>query len=268
MIEHLPNHVEQALARLTHQFKDSTKLRALLSALVAPSQEIEDALWQLLTERGVETAVGLQLDKIGEIVGQERGGLSDSVYRKYIRARIAANRSDGIVDDLIFVTRAVLNDDAAVIQIEPQYPAAVVVRVFSLSVTAETAVALIKFLKAAVAAGVRILLEFVSGGDDSESFFFAQVTFANGAIGIGATTIVVDSTAGYTDTGSIDIDLGLAISETRTYTGRTETSFTGVAATVNAHSDNAAVQQTGSPGKGFGDDSDPSIGGLFASVKE
>ena len=267
-IEYIGNHTEQALARLTQQFKSSTKVQALLSALVGPSQGIEDAQWELLTERGVETAVGIHLDKIGAIVGQRREGLTDAIYRRYIRARIIANRSDGLVEDLIAVVRAVIADANAVIVLEQLYPAAVYVRVFEFSMSAEIAAALIKFLLDAVAAGVRILLEFVTGGNDSETFFFAQVSFLNGAHSSGATTLTVNSTAGFADTGSLDIDLGTAVSETRAYTGRTATTFTGVTATANAHAANAAVQQVGSPGKGFGDDSDTSIGGLFASVVE
>jgi hypothetical protein len=67
----------------------------------------------------------------------------------------------------------------------------------------------------------------------------------NGAITAGATTIVVDSTTGFTSpAGRIRID-----SEEMSYTGTTGTSFTGVtrginATTAAAHADNAFVFQT------------------------
>jgi hypothetical protein len=70
-------------------------------------------------------------------------------------------------------------------------------------------------------------------------------TLLNGAINNAVTTITVDSTAGFGNTGELLID-----SERITYTGRTGTTFTGCTRGANgssaaSHADNAAVSVYG-----------------------
>lgn len=120
---------------------------------------IESALWQLLTQRSISTAVGSQLDAIGKLVGQARNGLSDADYARYINARIATNNSKGRVEDLITVTRSVPNDANALIRVAPQGTATVVVVVAGTTVVLNTGVTLSGLLQAAVAAAVRLLTE-------------------------------------------------------------------------------------------------------------
>ena len=110
---------------------EPNNITKLLTALVTPHQPLEDAWQQLRLLRSVDTAVGVQLDMIGEIVGQERGGMVDDDYRRFVRARIAANISDGRVFDLIKVATLVVNDDDTTIQLDLQGNAAVVVRILN-----------------------------------------------------------------------------------------------------------------------------------------
>ena len=133
----------------------------LLTALITPHQSVEDTLQQLRTGLRLDNAVGAQLDLLGKIVGQLRNGLDDDDYRRYIRARISANISDGTVEDLLRVAVLIVDDDSLTIQVDQQGVAAVVVRV-SNAVVSNTADILIKFLKLAVAAGVRVILEWSS----------------------------------------------------------------------------------------------------------
>lgn len=48
------------------------------------------------------------LDIVGAIVGEDRFGRSDAIYKRYLSARIAANRSDGLVDDVSHVLELAL----------------------------------------------------------------------------------------------------------------------------------------------------------------
>lgn len=64
--------ITKGLNRLVYQFSDSSKLKGFLSAFLEEYQEIEAANIQLLNERYLDTAVGAQLDGIGEIVGIAR----------------------------------------------------------------------------------------------------------------------------------------------------------------------------------------------------
>ncbi len=145
------------------------RLQQWLTALVGPVQTIEGALEQLLEERRLGTAVGVQLDTIGRLVGQARGGLNDADFERYIRARIVANRASGTVDQVLQVIEAVLDDPGATVTIDQagQYPAAFVVRIRDTVVSAPLAAVLVTFLRLVKAAGVRALLEPAMDADAS-----------------------------------------------------------------------------------------------------
>ena len=91
----ITNHREQAIARLPFDLRNAPRLVAIASALLAPLQPIEDALWQLHTERNLDTATGVTLEEIGGLVGEPPSGLDEDTYRRRIRARIRTNRSSG-----------------------------------------------------------------------------------------------------------------------------------------------------------------------------
>jgi hypothetical protein len=168
--EQITDHADRAVDRLGLQYR-KPKIEALVRAFMGPVQELEDTLWAMYTERFVSTAVGAQLDLIGRIVGQERLGYDDDGYRRLVRARIAANRSDGIVADLVTITTLVIDDEVADIVVDQQHPAAVVVRVEGEPVTEETANIAISLLRRGASGGVRILFEY-SESDDTDTFAF------------------------------------------------------------------------------------------------
>lgn len=134
-------------------------LEKLLIVLTRPAQELESVLYALYTDRTVERAIGTQLDVIGRIVGQPRNGMVNDDYRRYIRARIVANRSNGTIEDLILISRLILNDDSASVVVEYSGPASVIVRIEDVAVDDEIAEVLIGFLRKAKAAGVRLVLQ-------------------------------------------------------------------------------------------------------------
>lgn len=264
-MDHITNHTARVRARIRQQFKGKANYDAFLNLMASPAQDIEDALYDLLTLRAIDTAEGDQLDNLGTIVGQERGGLDDDTYRLYLRARIGANKSNGTYTDLIRIARLILDGEDVTVVLEPQYPASIVVNIGESPIEEDPATALIGFLRDAKAGGVRILLEYLT---DTEPFKFAIFTKLSGAHSIGGTTLTVDSTEGFPDTGSLRIDAGISgVDETVTYTGRTATTFIGVSALVDNHSDDAPVTLVRSTDNGFGDDS-VAGGGNFSSVKE
>lgn len=152
-------------------------IEKLVATLATPFQSLENALQQLLTERSVDTAVGAQLDVIGKLVGQPRNGLVDADYRRYVRARVATNRSTGVVDDLINITELIVYDDDAYIKVESQSIATVVLRVEDLAITTGVANILIDFLNDAVSAGVRVILEY---SDQAPATWFKWDTAGRG----------------------------------------------------------------------------------------
>lgn len=182
--ERVTDHVGAAQARLAYRFQ-KTRILQFLGALVEPVQRFEDTAWQVFTERSIlnPNTVGAQLDQIGAKVGQPRLGMADADYRRILAARISANRSDGLIEDLITITRAVVDDEDVTIEIEQQFPAAVVVRLGGAAVTTDVALILIGILRKAVAAGVRCFLEYLTAAP-SASFSFA------GGAGLGYSSTV------------------------------------------------------------------------------
>lgn len=159
MAERITDHVAAALARLAQQLKDKPNIEAIFTALLGPTQSIEDVLYQLLTERTIDTAVGAQLDALGTLVGQPRNGMVDEDYRRLVRARIARNNSDGLVEDLIVVTRLIIDNTDFTIEADQEPIASVAMRVFGIEMDPDLAELLISFLRDTVSAGVRIVLE-------------------------------------------------------------------------------------------------------------
>jgi hypothetical protein len=90
-----------AQSRLTGKFADNPKMQALIAAIVAPLTLLETAADQLMSERWIDTAVGLQLDGAGSIVGELRRGRDDDTYREAIRFRVIVNISQATPGDLI-----------------------------------------------------------------------------------------------------------------------------------------------------------------------
>lgn len=162
-----------------------TNAQLLVSALVGACQPLEAALMQLLLLRRVDTAEGAQLDVIGAIVGRARDGADDDVYRRRIRAQIATNASDGRTEDLIAITDLVVYDDAALARIETTGVAAVVVHVEGVAVAMSIAWLLIEFLRRAVAAGVRVVLDTLSEAPDDSFTFEESVLGFPGGPGLG-----------------------------------------------------------------------------------
>jgi hypothetical protein len=66
------DHSEIYKQRLLQQYKSSLNLIGLIDALIEGQGDLEVVLDQLLNERSINTAIGAQLDIIGEIVGQPR----------------------------------------------------------------------------------------------------------------------------------------------------------------------------------------------------
>lgn len=118
-----PAHIADGQSLLLSQFDNSTQLRALLAALLSPSQSLEDAQAVHYGALDVDTAEGALLDVLGGIVGERRSGREDSEYRAYVRARVAANASDGSAADIYRVVRLVLGDATHDLRIQTIPPA-------------------------------------------------------------------------------------------------------------------------------------------------
>lgn len=195
-------HEAEAVARLVSQYKNKPNMEAFASAIGARAQSVEDALWLLVSERTLDTAVGAQLDDLGAKVGESREGRTDAVYRTFIRGRILVNLSSGTPDELLAIVQmimAAMGDNAFALR--EDFPATFVVVVderWSGTGVFPTAVAAI--LRAARAGGVRSILEWSSHWN-FETFAFAPTDYSlvshlNEAAAQGATSLIVPNDVG------------------------------------------------------------------------
>lgn len=67
------DHAALAVQRLAVQFKESPNLIAYIQELIREQDDLEQVFQDLYTDRWIDTAVGVNLDVVGEYVGQERG---------------------------------------------------------------------------------------------------------------------------------------------------------------------------------------------------
>jgi hypothetical protein len=84
---------------------------ALIRAMAKGAQVLEDNIFALVVDRGIEVAVGVNLDQWGSLVGEARDGLEDIDYRRFIRARILVNRSKGTTDEMIVLYRLLMGTE-------------------------------------------------------------------------------------------------------------------------------------------------------------
>lgn len=169
---YISDHVVRAKNRLIEQYKGKTKVEGVVEALVQPLQDIEDVLLQLKTERWIDSAIGIQLDKIGEIVGIEREyEQGDEDYRLLIKAKIIMNLNQGTPEEVIAAAKFFIG--AIFIWYLEVYPAAV--DIFSSTVVppdhrAKIRAQLKKFLPAGVS------LDSFGQFDEENAFVFSGGT--------------------------------------------------------------------------------------------
>ena len=119
-------HVTEALDNLLQQFKDKPNLQALLTSYVDQIQDLEDAFYGLMTGQWLDNAEGAQLDRTGDIIGEDRQGRYDEDYRLALRARIKINLCEGTPEEIIDIF-LLLTESA--VELKEYYPAAFVLTI-------------------------------------------------------------------------------------------------------------------------------------------
>ena len=66
------SNITEALDRLPMQFNESVNLKSIITSIVSDIEDEDAAFTDLLNNRYIDTATGVQLDLIGEIVGVSR----------------------------------------------------------------------------------------------------------------------------------------------------------------------------------------------------
>jgi hypothetical protein len=175
------------LARRVYvQFQSSNWCIPLAYAIGNGANELQASALALASLFSIETITedatspaygvgrGVQLDRIGRLVGQPRGASTDDVYRYLLRARIVVNRSTGGPDTAIAVFVAMFNG-AGTPLIIPGWIAAFTLRLVGVVLDPLAVGAAVSLLGAATQAGVYSVLEWTTTD--------AAYTFAFDALG-------------------------------------------------------------------------------------
>lgn len=259
-------HIAEGLANLISQFDGKEKLRDVLTVFLSQIQDLEDAYAQILTDTTIDLSVGVQLDNIGDIVGEPRSGRTDEQYRTAIRARISLNNSEGTIEDIAELIISVAGIPISVSIIE-FFPAAFIAEI---NEAVDLAIVDVNRVVATIAsgrpAGVRGLLAF-HVAESADSFTMGSVQSLVGLTPIGSTSIVVADTSGYASSGSLLID-AIGTLETVSYSSKNATTFFLDSSTTIVHSAGVTVQTGNSADRGFSDTAAPLVGGAFSSVIE
>lgn len=266
MITKITDYAARALSLVVEQFKRKKTIDPIYVAVSKQVQEIEDAFWQITDARNIDTAEGDQLDIFGKIVGERRGGTSDIDYRLRIRAKIRANLSNGTLEDIYAVFRALLANATGTytFQYEDAFPAGFVFRILGITIPPDLVYIFVRFLKHSRGAAIAAWLGWQEL-PDTDSFFFARNAVLSAVSLVGATSLACFDTSALPPTGTVKLDEGLATEETLAYTSKTLTSISGFIAGF-AHAVGSSASLTTAVGKGFGDETNPVVGGGFVGA--
>lgn len=114
------DHITKGLSRIITQYKESENLINYIITLLTEANNIEDVIFQLYEERYLDTATGVQLDVLGQIVGQARFNievmgnirpLTDDEYRYVLRVKIATNENGVTPKEIINNIKTVIRVD-------------------------------------------------------------------------------------------------------------------------------------------------------------
>lgn len=110
---------------LTGRFQRKENFIRLFTALGDGAQDIEDTQFELLEDRSLGTATGVQLDLLGDLLGETRQGRTDEDYRSALSLRIIISQESGEPESII---RAALSLSGATrVQLLEGFPASIVV---------------------------------------------------------------------------------------------------------------------------------------------
>jgi len=258
-------------SRLPEHRKGTPNFEGLLKGLAVEIQALEDAAYDLLVNRRLDTAQNAQLDVLGKIVGQPRNGMTDAAYRIRIGGKIAANNSEGKVSDIIKVAKAVLAGNNVTLRLEQFRVASMLLHVESGLISDELATVLSEFMRDAAMGGVNMQTHYQTA-IDSESFSYGHATQTGGTgpliVVPGSTILTVFDSSGFPQSGEVIVAEGTVSEEILGYTKLPSNQLALLIPTAIAHPWFEAVRTWDDSTTGYSSTGSPGIGGKFSSVLE
>jgi len=120
--ELITTHVKDGLKRLMTQYKGKKNIEGILRTYLNQIQDLEDAIYPMLTMLDIDEAEGAILDICGGIVGEQRYDFDDDIYRQLIKLRIFILTNYTTIQTAIEVYKVLAQTDS--VNYVPLYPAA------------------------------------------------------------------------------------------------------------------------------------------------
>lgn len=121
MVDQITDHSDRAKTLLLSQYREKPNFNNVVEIFAAKIQDLETVYFDLLLNRALDTSVGVQLDGLGDILGEERIGRSDTAYRTALGIRIKINISSGEPETLMEIFASLT--DATQVSYSEFYPA-------------------------------------------------------------------------------------------------------------------------------------------------
>jgi hypothetical protein len=98
----------------------SNRMFDLITPFLEEIQEIEYVLGDLRLWRSIDSAIGAQLDGLGDILNVPRAGQTDVEYRFSLKLKVYLNRSSGQPETIIVFIADIT--DSSVVRLMERYP--------------------------------------------------------------------------------------------------------------------------------------------------
>lgn len=120
------NTVDDYVGLATSQHQQKPKFNAMLAVQTTPYVDIQACLFSMPSKFDLDSAVGVQLDTVGQLVGIKRAVvdvttkqqsiLIDDVYRVLLKAKIGANHWDGTIPTMHDILQGMFPETKFIIQ--------------------------------------------------------------------------------------------------------------------------------------------------------
>jgi len=164
-VSYINNHVDTAKGRLIRQYRQGSNVEDICEAFVDPLQQVEDDMYELYSTLDIDVMTGVNLDRIGAIIGQPRSGFDDDTYRVFLKGRVGINNSRGTLNDIVSLWNNF--NPGETIQVNEQYPAQVELLTTGVQATQQIQDFIYDLMNQALQAGVKLvwILPYTVKGD-------------------------------------------------------------------------------------------------------
>lgn len=159
----ITDHEARALARLASEFRGIPEIEGLIKAKCRQTQDLENAIFGLLSAMGIDTAGGWLLGVYAKLVGFRPGSRPDTSLRNYVKAYVKLNKGSGTLPEILAIVRILVPGPTVILALEQK--AAIILRLRSYAADSGLIADLIKILGKAHLGAVRIYLEWLTSAD-------------------------------------------------------------------------------------------------------